>query len=187
MITFLSIINGEEPDEYAGYSDEELVALYRQEQDQLCIYTLLVRYAPAISVRTYEYLKNQDSMEDVAQDLFLKLQKSLLQKEVKYFGAYFKTMLTNYLKDIVRRKDFNTNTSLTDDQKSIPAPIKNAFELDQLNGCISKLTKEEQQVILMLANGYSYKEIMKTLDLTFNQVRGYRDRGLPKLKKCMGK
>lgn len=170
-------------------SDAEYIAEYQQNGNTQIVALLLERYTDLIGGISMNALKNQDDVQDMIADLFMVLQEKLKHHEVKNFRSWLCTIVKNRLNDRFRKKkvrqEYATNYLATHDDGY---ELQNSFQFDLplLQKAMGHLSIEEGQCIRQIyLEEMDYKDIMADSGWTFNQVRGYRQRGMKKLKEIL--
>lgn len=172
-------------------SDYELVASYQKSGDQRMVACLLERHRSAFVAVGHRFLKNEADVQDFGQELFLLMCRRLpgldLQ-EVRSFPAFLRSVMHRAALDALRRRQ--TYRGHLDQFAGGMAGEEelvewNPGELDHalLHEALEQLPEMEGEAIRMIyLQGLSYKEAALQLELDYNQVRGFRDRGLKRLK-----
>lgn len=164
----------------AKQGDQEAFALLYKEY-----YVPIYRY---IHLRT----KNKEQTEDLTQDVFLKIYKTIgaIDPEVTSPIGYFYTIARNTLIDYWRKK--STGTVSDDELMAIQAdPRPSAFDASSLKEqssllyeCLEELTDEQREVIsLRFIQELSTAEIAAQLGKKETAIRQLQVRGLRTLGK----
>lgn len=167
-------------------SDEELIKKYKTTLQPKIVAVLMDRYADNIAGISINYLKNEHDAEDLIQEFYLKLIEKLKYGNIKNFKGWLLFTLKNHLIDTKRRKDVRKKyiKFILDKKEQVYIyPINENLDKEQLNMALNCLKDEERaciEKIYLMEMGY--KEIMEENNWTFNQIRGYRDRAIKKLK-----
>ncbi|MDQ2086680.1 sigma-70 family RNA polymerase sigma factor [Herbivorax sp. ANBcel31] len=152
---------------------------------------LVTRYKKLIYNIIYNIIYNKDEVNDIAQEVFIKIYKSLNKYDSQYkFSTWSAKIATNYCYDVLKKKKINS------------VPIENAYgvysqedtpetsyikreQRDIINNEIMKLP-EKYRVLLMLyhKNGLSYEEMSQILDEPMSIIKNriYRARVMLKNK-----
>lgn len=76
-------------------SDENIILLYKQSNDQKCIGELYVRYSPLVMGVSLKYLKNIADAQDSLMQVFEKLISELNKNEVRNFKPWLYQITKN--------------------------------------------------------------------------------------------
>ena len=171
-------------------TDSELILQYCKNEDQECIVLLLSRYTDQITGMCYNYFRNSDDVKDFTSELFMKLCSKLKQidpHEIRNVNAWLYTYIKHRILDQLRKvKTYNEYKSefgkqsvhISSESRTMPA-----LDKEELMRGISSLSSNEKLCVeLIYLQELSYQEIMEAYGFSFNQVRGFRDRGIAKLK-----
>jgi RNA polymerase sigma-70 factor (ECF subfamily) len=168
----------------------ELVNRFQQTNDNQIIITLIDRYADALTALSFRFVRNEDSADDLGQELFLTLAEKLPNAEVRNFRSWLLQTARNRLIDRDRRlKRMDTYQSQLKEESFSPDQVidQRLDESDMLKAAFAMLSEREQLCIRLHYWEYqSYKEIGEVMGLKFNQVRGALDRAILKLRKQLG-
>lgn len=176
---------GQEP--LSEFTDEELVVQYQQKEDHRIVSELMQRYSKHIAAFAWQHLKDEADVEDFVQDVFIKLSEKLLRSEISRFKSWLYAFMKNHLAD-QRRRDQLFDAFAEGQQKKPEATeslaaVEKKIDHEHLLEALDGLNEKEQKCLKMLFfDEESYSEIMKATGLSFNQVRGIKDRSLKKLK-----
>ena len=143
-----------------------------------------------VLIKKKYYLTN-DEMDDIMQDTFIKCYKNLKSfKRDRSFYPWLSTIAINITKDFLKKKikrKSRTDKLYEDsffllNQDSINHSID---ELDRIDRAIKLLETDQKEVILLRAEGLSYNEISKKLNLPLGTVMSRLNRARKKiLDKC---
>ncbi|MEM7370507.1 MAG: sigma-70 family RNA polymerase sigma factor [Bacteroidota bacterium] len=171
-------------------TDSELVSYYQKTEDLQAISLLMDRYSDAIVGLSMRYLKNEDDVRDFANDMYMKLVDKLRDADVRNFRAWLLTTVNNRLNDLGRkikvRKGY-VNSFQGRGEETIEENLDFGMDHHLIASALDLLSEKEQRIIRDLYfKEKSYQDIMEEMDLSFNQVRGTRDRAIKKLKSSLG-
>ncbi len=151
---------------------------------------LIERYSAQISGMSFRYFRNEDDVKDFSSELFLKLSDKLRVLELREgedFGRWMVRFVRNAIIDQLRSKhsrdrhqeQFGLQAVLSEEQS-------HDFEADSVGLALKQLSEQERTCIeAIYLQETSYQDIMQEHGYTFNQVRGYRDRGIRKLRELL--
>ncbi len=171
---------------YEGMKDAELFELFREGKEEP-FEILYERYKP----RLYVFLRNflpqlsPDEITDLIQEIFLKvIEKANKYKKKHAFSTWIYTIARNKAIDRWRRLQRKGELGL---QES-PDPEKIAMERSKRKELLENLQKlpiEYREVLLLRAEGFSYKEISRILFIPERVAITRMHRGIKKLKEHM--
>lgn len=125
------------------------------------------QYIEKVYLYFYQRLKDREDSEDLTQETFLNFYKNINRfNENEPVLPYLLTIASNNLKMFYRRNKktipLADSVRIDDDYEQ----IENKLLLENFS-----LTEKEKQIINLIAEGYSYKEIGKMLKLKENSIK----------------
>jgi RNA polymerase sigma-70 factor (ECF subfamily) len=185
--------------EKLNFSDQELVARFIQ-GDQSSIEQLIIRHKNKVYSYIYLVVRNQQLAEDIFQDTFIKVIKSLLQ--LKYhddgkFVSWVMRIAHNLIIDHFRKeKQLNVisndsnEVSIFNSKKLSEINIEESIIDDQISADVRKLINflpEDQKEVVILRHyvGLSFKEIAETTNVSINTALGRMRYALINLRKLI--
>lgn len=147
--------------------DNELIDLYLETQSQYYFSLLYDRYIGKIYGKCISLLKDENTAQDAAQDIFLKIFLNLTKFSRKsQFSTWVYSITYNYCIDYIRRKK-KENTILTDEDAGKEDVIDEVsdsliveMEYARLNKILGQISEDDKMVLLMkYREGLSIKEI----------------------------
>ncbi|MEM7036263.1 MAG: sigma-70 family RNA polymerase sigma factor [Bacteroidota bacterium] len=171
-------------------SDLEWVRKYQETGDQQAVVHLMRRYSAYVVAFGYRHMKDRERLNDFSQDLFVKLCDKLKTAEVRNFKSWLSTVMRNMFYDQSRRTHlhhrFLDHQKNADQSYEIETDMDKAAQHAELLAAIEQLNPDEARCVrLIYLEEKDYKEVMAKTGWTFNQVRGYRQRGMRKLKSML--
>ncbi len=170
-------------------SDLELIAQYRQQGDARCISILMDRYANQIVAFGLKQMRKHEDVRDFANDVYIKLADKLKTADVQEFKSWLYTFMRNMCYDQGRRKQlFDKFVEQYEGKESDEIEKKLQAEIDQkyIYEALEKMPQKEAMVIRKIyLEEKNYQEVMAEMDLTFNQLRGVRNRGTVRLREML--
>lgn len=175
-------------------SDIGLIEKYQQSKDQQLVLILMERYASQISGMAFRYFRERDDILDFKSDLFEKLVRKLTEidaGDIRQPERWLCRLITNLALDGIRRKktyrghtlDFAIERESSPESDSVSLK---ALDNPHLHAALKQLSDEERNCLEKIYfEEMSYQEIMKETGFTFNQVRGYRDRAIRRLRSLL--
>lgn len=170
-------------------TDYDLVALYKQCQDQLIVGELYRRYTRFVFLVCMKYLRDADESKDAVMQIFEKLIQSLLEHEVSYFKAWLHTVARNHCLQILRKKQSITRkhseiqkeqAGVVEFEPEMHLEEKHLEEsrLQALTEAIEQLKPEQRECIrLFYLEEKSYNEVSELTGFDFKQVKSYIQNG----------
>ena len=151
--------------------------------DSCAFDTLFARHSDTIHSMLLKFTSNNDDVEDLMQEAFMKAYLKIGQYNPKYdFGAWIYTIARNTFVDFSRMQKSNAlnpqNISLDSSnitQASAPTPedyIINAQQRAQIERYIAMLPEDYRKLFeLRFIDEYSYEEIAEKLDMKLGTVK----------------
>jgi RNA polymerase sigma factor (sigma-70 family) len=179
------------------YSDAELIHAYVQGQEY-ALEVLINRYKDKIYTAVYMLVKDKYIAEDIFQDAFLKMIKTI--KEGRYaeqgkFLPWAMRVAHNLCMDHFRRTRQNIPVTLPDGQDisclfTDEETPSDGIERRQVHGSVRKLVEElpEEQrevIVLRIYADLSFKEISDLTGVSINTALGRMRYGLINLRKLI--
>lgn len=190
VVSIQSISKGSEDGQssfMAKAKDEDIVEAFQQTKDPGLIMLLLERYQHLIMRMGGHVIKNEDGLKDFLSDVYIRMVDKLKNSPIQNFRLWLMSMSRHMLYDLS-----STTRLQQSHQKNSPDEVEEKdleFEIDfaLISSALEQLSDTEREVIQALYfEGKSYQDVMEALDLTFNRVRGTRDRAIRKLRAQLG-
>ena len=164
--------------EHAGESDEDLLKRAAQGDEQ-AFEELVRRYQQAVFNTIYRYTGNRDDVQDLAQEVFVKVWRRAAQfKGRSKFSTWLYRIAVNHAINH-RRKNRHPHVSLDElsEQGSLPDPLivepdwEKRRKVALVRRAVDELP-ERQRAALVLAQfeGRSYREIAEILGVSVSSV-----------------
>ncbi|MBE2288898.1 MAG: sigma-70 family RNA polymerase sigma factor [Chitinophagaceae bacterium] len=182
---------------FSNLSDAELVLAYQQGQEQ-ALSTLITRHKDAVYTSLFMLVKDKYLAEDLFQDTFLKIIKTI--KEGRYseqgkFLPWAVRVARNLCMDYFRRTRLQISVTLPDGQ-DISALLgtaelaSDAIERRQVHDSVRKLVEglpEEQRevIVLRMYADLSFKEISELTGVSINTALGRMRYALINMRKLI--
>lgn len=172
-------------------SDYELITeCLGGNQDAFAV--LVARYKKFIYSIVYKYFKDIEDVNDISQEVFLKIYKSLDRYNPQFkFSTWSAKITVNLCLDILRKKRGNLvpMDEVENLLREYNTPELAYFEKEktlQIQDAINKLPeKYKSLVILYHENGISYKEMSETLKQPMSIIKNRLHTARLMLKKSM--
>jgi RNA polymerase sigma-70 factor, ECF subfamily len=141
----------------------------------------------------YRLAGNQHDAEDITQETFIRVFKSLASYQPGTFEGWLHRITTNIFLDMVRRRSRLRMDGLPDDTDRLagrdlsPEDVYSKTHLDpDLQASLDELAPEfRAAVVLCDVEGLSYEEIGATLDIKLGTVRSRIHRGRLALRQAL--
>lgn len=184
------------PTPYPAAADATLIALFLQ-GNQSAFETLLLRYKDRIYTSIYLLVKDRSLAEDLFQDCFLKILRTLREGRYDEQGKFLPWALRvahNLCMDHFRRTRTHATVLCGDDQVlnhlSGGSVAELRLEKQQteagIHALIGKLPEEQQKVVVLRIYGeLSFKEIAEETGVSINTALGRMRYALINLRKLM--
>jgi RNA polymerase sigma factor (sigma-70 family) len=171
---------------YNDKTDEELVALYKQEKSSACIGVLYERYSHLVVGACMKYLKNPTDAEDVAMHIFEGLHYKLIKHEITYFKSWLYMVTKNECFMLLRKKgkEYSNGeiSDLADDPISETATLEET-KLKALEEILPSLNDDQRICIeLFYLKDQSYQQISEELNMSLMRVKSAIQNGKRNLK-----
>lgn len=179
--------------------DLELVGAFRK-GDERAFEELVRRYQRQVANVIYLTLGSRTEVDDLTQEVFLRVYRSLSRVEVKtsLFSWIYRIAVNIAIDELRRRKikrtlslDFFSESSL-EREKSIEDPnepsekVLSEEKKQKVVEAIKKLTPAHRAALVLREyEGLSYREIAQTLDITEQAVKSRIFRSREELKKLL--
>ncbi len=180
-------------------TDEELVEKVKK-GDADVYEKIIQKYQSKVFGLIYNMTKNQNDIEDLAQEVFIKIYKNLgkFKGESSLYTWIYKITVNLCLDEMKKRKnviyldekievdDGEVNRELPSEEKSQEKLYEEKELQEKLHNCINKLP-EKQRVMIVLRDikGFSYEEISKITDVKLGTVKSQINRARLKLKELL--
>lgn len=175
-------INNDTPDE---------VLLVRLKQaDQKAFIIIYERYHKVLYAVSYKYLKEENRVKDIVQDIFTKLWEERESIQVTTnLKSYLYSMTRNHILNIIKRDNKqilsnyeNEKETIADNDNLLKTIADNQLQ-EVLYEAIDKLPKQKRLICLLkVKEGLSNKEVAERLNITENTVKKHYSQSLVKLR-----
>lgn len=180
-------------------ADEALLQAYRTlgEPDYLAeLYRRHMHLALGVCMK---YLKDAAAAQDAVADIFEKLAKDLLEREVEQFKPWLYTVAKNHCLQVLRKEktqmgrtkeytQFLNAVMETEEEPHLHIEDEKEVFLQKLENSIDKLNDDQRLcIVLFYLEGKSYKDITEQTGLTDLQVKSHIQNGKRNLKNLIEK
>lgn len=166
--------------------DFEVIAR-AQAGDEEAFSALVKLYTPYAYRTAYAYVHRREEAEDVVQEIFIKLFRSLPQlREVQAFPAWFKQLISRTCLDRLKKGDVILLADTEIAGQSTPNVAEEADHRLLVREAIRKLNREQREVLLLREwQGYDYQEIAGLLGIPVGTVKSRLHTAREQLKKIL--
>ena len=178
----------------SSYSDQELVANYRQTGDMKVLGELYQRYMDLIYGVCLKYVKEPEDAQDCVLNIFEELVTKLKRHEVENFRAWIHQVAKNHCLMRLRSEKGKTAVNLdvgimqSEESLHLNGALEKEEHFRQLEFCMGQLNPEQRRGIeLFYLEGKCYNEIVEITGIEWNKVRSLIQNGRRNLKICMDK
>jgi RNA polymerase sigma-70 factor (ECF subfamily) len=176
-----------------GRNMEERLLIQRcAERDSTAFETLILKYENKIYNLCYYVLKNKDDALDAAQEVSIKIYKSInkFKGESKFSTWIYRITYNTCLDYIKKRKDELSFEEVLTTESGIESKTENIIEARELKfelkRCILKLSNDFRTVIILRdIEGLSYQEIAEILNIEVGTVKSRLNRAREALKNVL--
>ena len=183
-----------------GKSQDEILVRLCQNGDKRAFEQLVIRYQDKIFSVIYRFVKDRDTVNDLAQDVFIKAFNSLKGFEGRssfYTWLYQIAVYTALNHLSLARVRTTRNLEVEEIERGLPDPnagIGNLLENGYIHGelaqaalsAIEELPEEYKKVfILKEYEEMSYEEIAETLNIPIGTVRSRLNRARTELRRVL--
>lgn len=182
-------------------ADEELVKRIRK-GDIDAFEDIVKKYENKVYGIVFHMMKNQNEVEDLAQEVFLKVYKNLdkFKGESSLYTWIYKITVNLCLDELKKRRNIiylDEKISVEDGEidKELPSNERSQEELyedkelrENLHRCINKLPdKQKMMIVLRDIKGFSYDEIAEITNNKIGTVKSQINRARLRLKELLDK
>lgn len=170
-------------------SDEVLLVRLKQ-ADQKAFIIIYERYHKVLYAVSYKYLKEENRVKDIVQDIFTKLWEERESIQVTTnLKSYLYSMTRNHILNIIKRDNKqilsnyeNEKETIADNDNLLKTIADNQLQ-EVLYEAIDKLPKQKRLICLLkVKEGLSNKEVAERLNITENTVKKHYSQSLVKLR-----
>jgi RNA polymerase sigma-70 factor (ECF subfamily) len=185
------------PTQLNKLDDLQLVAQYKQTENNTFVGVLFQRYTHLIVGVCLKYLKDEDDAQDASMQIFEKLLKDLKKHEIQQFKAWLHMVCKNYClmqlrssaSKLKRNKEMQKDlASFMESDVELHLAIENTKEvqLTFMEECIKGLNSEQKICVeLFFLQEKSYQEVTEMTSYSMNNVKSYIQNGKRNLNNCI--
>jgi RNA polymerase sigma-70 factor (ECF subfamily) len=173
-------------------SDDELLALFRETDDEHYFAELYSRYIYLIYGVCLNYLKTEAEAQDAVMELFEDVRQKVGQYDIKFFRAWIYSVVKNHCIKLVQKNRQQLSIALPSqfmESNDFPALFNEDHKEENirlLQKCLEKLPAPQQaSVKLFFLSDKSYADIAKITGFQLKSIKSYIQNGKRNLKICM--
>ena len=174
-------------------TDQELIAAYKNSNDQQHISTLYQRYMDLVFGVCLKYFKDAERSKDAVMDIYMELATKLKVHQVDNFKGWLHVLARNHclmqlrspkhLKTTEFNTEFMQSGQITHLENEVLEKEENFKKLEQ---CMETLPAEQRETVrLFYLENKCYNEIAAITGYDWNKVRSYIQNGKRNLKICI--
>ncbi len=164
---------------YNQYTDDDLIAEYKRNQNQQIIGELYARYGHLVFGVCLKIIKNRQDCEDLTMQIFQNIGTKVQQHTITYFKSWLYQLTRNECLMLLRKTkknpefELNENIHVLVEQSEQDAINIDCFEVNLVEAM--KALKEEQRLSLDLfyKQEKSYVQIAQETHWELNKVKSY--------------
>lgn len=167
-----------------------MLVIKAKENDKAALASIIEHFYPKIYRYIFYKVSNKEEAEDLTQEVFLKMVKSL-KNQNGYFTAWLYKIASNLVIDFYRHQSFKKEVPFDDiKQEAIYEQSKefpeNTLTEEQFKKVLAGLTEEQREVIILkFVQGYKNDEIAQLICKSEGAVKGLQFRALETLKNLL--
>jgi RNA polymerase sigma-70 factor (ECF subfamily) len=173
-------------------TDEELLSLYKRDEDLKVLGVLYDRYMSMVYGVAMKYLRHREESRDAVMQIFEKLVETLKSHEVQHFKSWLYVTARNYCL-MQLRSSKNRHFKEIDEhfmESEAPVHLEDEPEIEmnisKLEKCMEELGAEQKRCVqLFYLNQKCYRDITEITGYDDNKVKSYIQNGKRNLKICM--
>lgn len=176
----------------APETDEELLLLFRQNNNQQALATLYLRYSELAYGTCLKYLKDAEGAKDAVMNIYGELLQKLPAQEVHNFKSWLYVVVKNHCLMQLRRQKgatvigFQPAVMQSIDLVHLDDLLDKEADYKKLERCVEKLSDEQREAIhLFYFENKCYNEIAEQTKMEWNKIRSLIQNGRRNLKICM--
>ncbi len=176
----------------SSLSDAELIADYRQHQQQDTLAQLFFRYNELVYGTCVKYLGDQEAAKDAVMNIYQELLEKVKHHQIENFKSWLYVVTKNHCLMQIRKNKKLSTTEIdsqnvqSEDFSHLESVFEKERQLDKLEGCMQKLNEEQRQTVRMFyLENKCYNEITAFTGFDWNKVRSLVQNGRRNLKICM--
>jgi RNA polymerase sigma-70 factor (ECF subfamily) len=146
-----------------------------QQGDEAAQRQLIISYQHRVAGFVYAITNRSDSVEDLAQQIFIKMVRALsrLQAPVQFESWLFRLARNTCIDHLRRQKLRRIFTPFAPEHEDVPEPpgAVDTEELDALRHALAQLRPQDRALLALVQEGRSHAEIADMLSITVAAVK----------------
>lgn len=176
---------------YNNHSDNELINIFLEEEDNSVIGVLYNRYGHLVLGLSLKYLQNKDEAKDATIQIFTNLLTDLKKHKVEFFKSWLYVYTKNYCLMQLRKRqtqlrkelELKEQAGLFVDFEETEHLKEKEMQLTLMEKAINTLNDEQKTCItLFYLKNHSYNQIVELTGYSANDVKSYIQNGKRNLK-----
>lgn len=173
---------------YESFSDDALIALYRERNDNRLLGLVLQRYTALLLGVAFKYLKDKTAASDAVQHILLHAISHFPQEPVANLKGWLYILMRNHCLSSLRGNHYHADEALLQyvpdeayiDEKEL---LLKELQLDRMKALLDQLPEQQSLVLrLFYLDNKSYEEVCSLTGFTFMQVKSYIQNGKRKMR-----
>lgn len=178
-------------EKYNNYSDNELINIFLEKDDNSMVGILYQRYGHLVLGLCLKYLKNKDEAKDAVIQIFSNLLRDLKKHKIEYFKSWLYVYSKNFcLMELRKRQsalkkelELKENAHLLMDFSDPEHLKEKEAQIVLMEQAIEQLNSDQKKCIeLFYLKNKSYNEIIEITGYSANDVKSYIQNGKRNLK-----
>ncbi|MCC6371575.1 MAG: sigma-70 family RNA polymerase sigma factor [Bacteroidia bacterium] len=176
---------------YNNHSDNELINIFLEEDDNTVVGVLYERYGHLVLGLCIKYLQNRDEAKDASIQIFSNLLSDLKKYKIEFFKSWLYVYSKNYCLMQLRKRqsqlrkelELRENPDLFMDSEDPEHLHEKEKQIALLAKAMELLNNEQKKCVsLFYLNNKSYNEIVEITGYSANEVKSYIQNGKRNLK-----
>jgi RNA polymerase sigma factor (sigma-70 family) len=179
---------------YNQLTDAELIAEYKNSQNQELLATLYTRYDALVYGVCLKYFKEPEMAKDAGIDIYEELTTKVLKHEIDNFKGWLHVLSKNHCLMKLRSSkkqqfvEFSETFMQFEENEHLNGVMQKEENLTQMEKCIETLTVDQKKAVtLFYIHEKSYNQITEITGQQWNEIRSLIQNGRRNLKICMDK
>lgn len=176
------------------YSDEELLALFKDTGKADYFQQLYERYIPLVYGLCLKYLQNTEESQDATVDIYETLSQKIAGYNIGVFKNWLYSVVKNHCFHILKENkreiivDFDSQIMESDETLTLFSEDRDEEKENALNSCLERLPEPQRLAIQkFFYENKSYADIVEETGFNLKSVKSYIQNGKRNLKICIEK
>ncbi len=171
---------------YNELSDQELLQLYRTQQQRECLGILLQRYTILLLGVCLKYLKNEEAAKDAVQQIFTKVIIEAEKYPITHFKSWLYTVTRNYCFSQLRNQVYELpqevlekgGTHFSTQDNGLDQVQEKEKLLNHIEEALDEIQPSQRECVsLFYLEQKSYQQISQITGYTLLQIKSYIQNG----------